>query len=151
MTGNDRMCSCAAEWYIRALSVEDVATLRTKVGALSLSAVRWLSTAGVPAIHRHAVLLASSMVDHPPLRSQVEACFQAAALSTGCEVEMEWNADTAKSDYINGSHAYGMFDCWTSRVPQTRLLILHVVAVHRRQPTDRVAQVRQHGVQRPHV
>eukprot|EP01050_Picozoa_sp_SAG11_P004303 SAG11_NODE_272_length_11319_cov_9.730481_1_plen_483_part_00 len=55
---------CVAEWYIRALSVEDVAELRRKV----------------------------------------EGCFKGAAISTGCELEMEWKADTAKTDFEAGCH-----------------------------------------------
>jgi amidohydrolase len=57
---------CRAQWYIRALTVDDVAELRSKV----------------------------------------EGCFQGAALSTGCELEMEWKADSAAEDYTTGCHMY---------------------------------------------
>ena len=49
---------------------------------------------------------ALNVSDVKVLRSKVEGCFQGAALSTGCELAMEWLADTAVDDWENGAHLY---------------------------------------------
>ena len=53
------------------------------------------------------------------LREKVEGCFEGAAVSTGCEVEMEWLADTAKDDWEHGAHIYASASqrSYRSRVP----------------------------------
>ena len=62
---------------------------------------------------------ALNVSDLAVLREKVEGCFEGAAVSTGCEVEMEWLADTAKDDWEHGAHIYASAPQrpYRSRVP----------------------------------
>ena len=89
---------CVAEWYIRVrqqLLLRRSSTPPFPMRPVFSAGHESRSVGGVQAL---------TVEDVAELRVKIEGCFKGAAISTGCEISMEWKADTAKTDFVNGCH-----------------------------------------------